>query len=512
MSNNPPQQRQPSPDQQAYLQKKAREQEVLNEKLNVHVQNYPIQLDFPATVSSLPTADGGVDEKDGTGTSSGNTDGAGSSKEGASVKKDKKPLRTSFDFINYRLLETPGLNFAFTDDDDATVTPSIGIDKEKKTKGTSLAQTSESLNEFVKDLQSTNCYDCVQVVIGNNDNSIKGGTTPVPKKLTVLLEEKNWYKLYIGGGIKQTTDASTTGSAGLLPKVQFESSASLINLTGLTDMTQFSYSVDQTSTPTLSLTHTRPLYSLFDSKSTIGDTILNMDHGSKYGITLRADVDTLDFEHTRSSKDHVQSIGVSIANTTSGSAALNPAMGENVYMGINWSLSQRDVIPRRHKSLPYLCDASPDIIACAGPSWKHSFVGEYKLNGYHTDDKFNPTVGVDSYGGAEIAGPPGDVGFLKCWSGGSIHLPLGPSTSEEGGSLIPRGLSLHSAYHCGMLKAFSFGGLCSNGANMTNISDRYFVGGSHQLRGFLPAGIGPRADVVSMQSNSFKVPLFLHVY
>ncbi len=513
--------------EKAYLEQRAREQQILNEKLQQHVQSYPIQLLFPPNVIPLPKDEGDIAAASPTSKASKSTSAPaaapvstkGEERYDQSEKKPIPPLRTSSGFINFRLLETQGLEFTSKDD----INLMNDSDDQQQTQQAyfpSLAKTTESLNAFVKDLESTNCYNRVQVVLSNDngeDGTKKkkiGATTNDdvnPKKLSVLLDEKNWYKLYVGGGVKQGNigagagTSSSPSSTGMLPKVQFETSASLINLTGMTDFTQCCYTIDQTSTPTLSFTHTRPLFSLFHNSTssssdnsnrntTFGDTILAMDNGSKYGVTIRADIDTLDHEHTRSSKDHIQSVGIKVANSTAGSSAMNPAVGENVYAGIDWSLSHRDIIPRRHKSLPYLCDASQDIIACGGPSWKHSISGEYRLNGFYTDDKFNPTAGVDSYGGVEVAGPPGDVGFLKCWSGGSIHLPLG-DTGGLLGRLMPSGLSLHSAYHCGMIKSLAFGGLCANGiGNMTNISDRYYVSG---LRGFLPAGIGPRADTVS---------------
>ncbi len=478
-----PQQKQEySPEQQAFLQERAKQQEILQEKLNQHVQSYPIELLFPANVSPL------VQEKDDlkdAGNSSSTTPTTGSTASTASKK-----LRTSSDFINNRLLDTPGLSFMTT---------------------TTLSETTEALNDFVQDLQSTNCYDSVQVILGSkgesNTNYVDTSTSTTigkPKQLNVLLAERNWYKLYIGGGVKHENMTSNNGPTGTFPKLQFESTASLINLAGMTDLTQCSYTLDQTSTPTLSVTHTRPFYSLFNPGSAIGNAILQTDQGSKFGITFRGNVDTLDYEHTRSSKDHIQSLGVRVANTTANSSSFNTSIADNIYIGLDWSLSHRDIIPRRHKSLPYLCDASPDIIACGGPSLKHSITAEYRLNGQYTDSKYNPTEGLDSYAGVEAAGPPGDVGFVKVWSGGSIHLPIGPSSSDSEevnigflSRLIPRGLAFHSVYNCGIMKAFSYGGLCSNGGSMTNVSDRFYVGGSHQLRGFLPAGIGPRADVVS---------------
>lgn len=495
-------QRQPSLAEVEFLQNRAKEQQILNEKLSQHVQSYPIRLLFPADVSASP------DESSESNSASDTTDAA------------TKPLRrTSPDLINYRLLETVGLDF--TPDENESINPNNN-DSSTSSSTITLAETTQALNHFVKDLERTNCYNSVQVLLGNQDRkgdsaivgSGENGDGICPKKVNVVLNEKNWYKLYIGGGIKHDNAAAAATTS--FPKVQFETSASLINLTGLTDYTQCSYTIDQTSTPTLSLTHTRPLYSLFDTNnSVIGDTILNMNQGSKIGITFRANIDTLDYEHTRSSKDYIQSIGMKIANSTPHSSSMNAAMSEDVYLGLDWSLSHRDVIPRRSTTSPFLCDASPDIIACGGQSWKHSVSAEYKMNGFYTDSKYDPTVGIDSYGGVELAGPPGDVGFLKCWAGGSVHVPLGEvdgadssnsdnddyvSPKSKGGlisSILPRGLSLHTAYSFGMIKSLSYGGLCTSGGDMTNISDRFYIGGSHQLRGFLPAGIGPRSDEVS---------------
>mmetsp|Transcript_15892 Transcript_15892/g.19396 ORF Transcript_15892/g.19396 Transcript_15892/m.19396 type:complete len:610 (+) Transcript_15892:52-1881(+) len=499
MASNRPNQPQLSPAQQAILQEEQRKQQLLNQKLADHVSSYPIKLLFPARVYSSDSSSE-ISSDDNTTKIVNDSDDTITN---ANAKNEKPSfLRTSEDLINYRLLETQGLEFFELQGDNDGENKNKNDKKEKNNNGSSmtLAQVTESLHEFVRDLQSSNCYESVHVVLGNKNDSKdhqstngKGAGAGSPKTIDVHLKEKNWYKLYVGGGIKHDGIVSTSGSTGMLPKVQFESSASLINVTGLTDISQFSYSVDQTSTPSLSLTHTRPLYSLFNDESTIGNSILNFNNGSKLGITFKGTVDTLDFEQTRSSKDHIQSIGVNIANSTSGSATAQPTLMDNVYLGLDWSLSHRDVIPRRHTSLPYLCDASPDIIACGGPSWKHSISTEYKLNGQFTDDKYSPTAGVDSYGGMEVAGPPGDVGFLKCWSGGALHVPIAGGFLR---SLLPQGLAFHSAYHCGMMKSLTFGGLCSTASsgNMTHISDRFYIGGSHQLRGFVPAGIGPRAD------------------
>ena len=126
-------------------------------------------------------------------------------------------------------------------------------------------------------------------------------------------------------------------------------------------------------------------------------------------------------------------------------------------------------------------DASPEIVSQAGPSLKHSLSYEYRANGKFCDDWLNPTFGIDMHGKVEVAGPPGDVGFVKAQTGASLNLPL------------PGLWALHGSFQTGLLRPLAFGGVCGP----PSISDRFFVGGPMQLRGFIPAGIGPRAKTVS---------------
>jgi outer membrane protein assembly factor BamA len=88
---------------------------------------------------------------------------------------------------------------------------------------------------------------------------------------------------------------------------------------------------------------------------------------------------------------------------------------------------------------------------------------------------------MDVHGKVEVAGPPGDVGFVKMQGGASLNVPL------------PGTWALHGAFQMGILRSMAFGGLCGPAC----ISDRFFVGGPMQMRGFVPAGIGPRAKTVS---------------
>ncbi len=424
--------------------------EILGKKLQHHTESYPIKLIFPANVYGVEKSDEST-ERDQT-----------------SPSKHAK-LRTNENFINFRLMETD-VNLVADE-----TNPLVAVD--------------ESLRNFVSDLEGSGCYDSVQVMIGRpKDIPSSSGA----HQLDVILQEKNWYKLYIGGGLKQ--DHNLASSSGLIPKVQFETSASLINLSGNTDVTHLNYAIDQTSSPTISFTHTRPLYSLLNGG--ISDRVLNMDQGSKIGVTMKAEVDTIDYEHIRSSKDHVQKMGVKISNTTTGSSSGHVS---GLYSGLEWSLALRDVLPRRHTTVPYQYDASQEIVTSSGPNLKHSIIADFRLNGELTDSRFQPTSGADAYGGVEVAGPPGDVGFAKIWGGLMLHLPIVPLLEERNtqsvGSFhqLMNGLSLHTAVHGGILKCLAFGGLCST--STTNISDRYYVGGSHQLRGFSHSGIGPRAIV-----------------
>ena len=156
------------------------------------------------------------------------------------------------------------------------------------------------------------------------------------------------------------------------------------------------------------------------------------------------------------------------------------AQAQGGYSGVDWSLLLRDLIPRRHATLPYAMDASPEIVSQSGPSLKHSLSYEYRTNGRYCDHRLNPTSGMDVHGKLEVAGPPGDVGFFKMQGGASLNVPL------------PGTWALHGAFQMGILRSLAFGGLCGP----ASISDRFFVGGPMQMRGFVPAGIGPRAKTV----------------
>lgn len=400
-----------------------------------HVAEFSIQTEFPADVSSATEA----------------------------------PLRTDKDLVQHRLLEA-GILF--------DVPQTIG-------------EITEASSDFIGSMERSQCFNAVQVMVDDDNGK---------EKLQVVLNEKKWYRLYIGGGLKHES-FEHFGEASL-PKVQFETSGGLLNLSGHLDTTSVNYAVDQTSATTLSFVHERPFYAIFRKDSPIYNEILSSATGSQSSIAFRAVLDTLDHEWTRSYKEYQRLLSLRISNPSHvvfpESVSMKKKLhfhftdlytvyllflfqqAEGGYAGLNWSLLFRDIIPRRHATLPYAMDASPEIVAQAGPSLKHSLSYEYRTNGAFCDDWLNPTYGMDVHGKVEVAGPPGDVGFCKVQGGASLNVPL------------PASWAFHSSFQTGVLQSLSFGGLCGP----ANVSDRFFLGGPMQFRGFVPAGVGPRAKTV----------------
>jgi len=559
------------------LQQKRQEQQQrrMQELLSRHVRSYPITLAFPARVYTTEEYDELDQSKKMIGGENGAT-GDDTSRDRGTVSGISSSIktRTSHNFLQYRLLEQSDLQFDGEDlmegVDENTDSWSIGknIAKDKGPVQT-LEHVTESLNRYARDLESTGCYDSVRVVLsredeedyasipleedGNQNQQLK----PKLVHIDVLLKEKKWYNLYIGGGIKRDgmlgdggSNATNSNITSAIPKVQFETTLSLLNLTGHTDITRASYTIDQTSTPTLSFQHSRPLYTSIPNaeNSLLGSTLLEL-FGTQTSLNLGWNMDTIDYESIRSCKEHHQSITASIVNengssihpTNSTHNPQNNTAGQSCPRSeLVWSLLHRDLLPRRNASLPYLCDASPEVLSCAGPSLKHSLKYTYDWKGTHLwsqkDDllqkgdndpeptshnstsvptshppssPFQPTSGIDGRFGLELAGPPGDIGFFKAWFGSAIHIsPFAPSIRASSNhsrniSAIPnifKHLAFHASLNGGILQPLSFGRLCSNGGTgdacgtISHISDRFFLGGPNQLRGFMHGGIGPRAN------------------
>lgn len=400
-----------------------------------------------------------------------------------SKKKDddgkKIPVRTNKDLINARLLEN-GILFEDIQ---------------------SLPEIQEGVAKSVENLMRTQAFNSVQIELDTNkdDNAPSGQPNESihPHSLNVILDEKKWYSLYIGGGVKHEGMEEAMNSSTKLPKAQFETNVTLSNLTGFLDRSFLQYTVDQAANAKILLSHERPLYSWFPEDSAAGQSILALGKGSQYSLGLKAYIDTVDFESSRSYQEFQRMLSWRLDNTGNvGRADMAPVTEPgSVYWGLDWTLGIRDIVPRKHPELPYACDASPEVVVQSGPTLIHSLRWEARTNGGSTDDKFQPTIGADGFCLAELAGPPGDVGYAKAQGGGSIHIPLGGELDEFGNysnnnpiSFLDR-ISLHASCSGGVLQPISYNGLCRT----PTISDRFFVGGPMQLRGFLPAGIGPRS-------------------
>ena len=394
--------------------------------------------------------------------------------------------------------------------------------------------------------------------------------------VTVDLDEKKWYKFYVGGGIN-ADDLSSVGSASnsagfgslggggatgaalsVLPKLQFETSASLLNLTGFADVSSASYSVDPMGSSAFRFVHDRPLCSYLSEENPLyrwlmpedprtinhsdkqsngsgtdtlkGQQLHFKDHaqyppwgGSQASLGLHAICHDVDHEFTRSSKEFVRSVGMRLANHTRGAVrdpsvggAAKPSIGPpdgmaGPYLFLDWDMSLRDVLPKRCGTHPFALDCSTEVAQLAGTRLKHALSGGLYLNGHRVDDRYEPTQGYDAHCVVEVAGPPGDVGFVKVKGGFSSHFPVGSwhamasgvnskkksveeDKEEEFALPLGSGMALHSSFNCGILRPLAFGGqVGSQACSTVPLSDRFHVGGPGQLRGFLPAGIGPRA-------------------
>lgn len=399
-------------------------------------------------------------------------------------KKDddgkKKPVRTDKDLINARLLEN-GILFEDIQ---------------------SIPELQEGVAKSVENLMRTQAFHSVQIELDtnkdndNSDDTQQQNQNGHPHTLNVILDEKNWYSLYIGGGIKHEGMEEAMNSSTKLPKAQFETSVTLSNLTGFLDRSFLQYTVDQAANAKVLLSHERPLYSWFPEDSVGAMSILALEKGSQYSLGLKALIDTVDFESSRSYQEYQRMISWRLDNTGNvGRPDMAPVTEPgSIYWGLDWTLGLRDIVPRKHPELPYSADASPEIVMQSGSTLIHSLKWEARTNGGSTDDKFQPTIGFDGFCLAELAGPPGDVGYAKAQGGGAIHVPLGGELDEFGNysnnnpsSFFDR-VSLHATCAGGVIHPISYDGVC----RPPTISDRFFVGGPMQLRGFLPAGIGPR--------------------
>ncbi|GMF27336.1 unnamed protein product [Phytophthora fragariaefolia] len=144
-------------------------------------------------------------------------------------------------------------------------------------------------------------------------------------------------------------------------------------------------------------------------------------------------------------------------------------------LNVGW----RDLLPRRDSKIPTAYRASPSILAEAMPSTKTSV--RYVFTDDSRDNVVYPTAG--GLFKTEIAGLVGDVKFVKAEVEGQKHIGVGPIVYK-----MPI-LNLSLSYHIGTVKSYG-----SEQHRPARISDRFFLGGPMNVRGFNHKGIGPRAS------------------
>jgi len=486
-------------------------QEVLMNKLNKHIAEYPIRLQFPANIASSEDVPDSPTPAE---------------------PADSNNLRTSHDFVQHRLLES-GMLY-----------------DEYAPNGQPLGNISFCANSFVNDMLDTGCYDNVVVSI---DKSPDQADPPEEEKeevqnaeLNVILKEKNWYKLYVGGGFKQGVStgvegvqSSRLGDGGMFPTVQFEATGSLVNIRGYTDITTMSYTLDQNNIASMRCTHDSPLFSLFGNANPQRDTssrpssfiskyisnaILlstsssrnkrqnvnnsknNSDavgHGSKVHSRISGYLDTLDYEATRGYREFQRALTFQASTLRNPNTLIDGERHPNTTF--QWGMIWRDLLPRRDPLSPYHCLCSAQITSQTGSTLKHAIQIGHSSNGSRLNDPYSPTKGIDYSYNTEVAMPPGDIGFAKAECGLSLHTPL-PYYLKD--------WSIHLSGKCGAMQPFSF----KRSSNMKGsrgdlhglvpyIADRFYAGGPMSLRGFQPDGIGPRADPVTspMRADSPRI-------
>eukprot|EP00518_Triparma_eleuthera_P007202 CAMPEP_0182483870 /NCGR_PEP_ID=MMETSP1319-20130603/42274_1 /TAXON_ID=172717 /ORGANISM="Bolidomonas pacifica, Strain RCC208" /LENGTH=490 /DNA_ID=CAMNT_0024685717 /DNA_START=169 /DNA_END=1638 /DNA_ORIENTATION=- len=349
-------------------------------------------------------------------------------------------------------------------------TSSKFIKSQLSSSGVLSASTIGDLNvavtDFVLSMRATGCYEEFRATLDQATTPSTG--LPVPGRAVVRIEarERNWYKVKIGGGLKHEggdglSGGFTSSSSSLsLPTVQFESSAKLINVIGDCSTTSAAYNVDQGGVASSHFTHVRP------GVKWLGEAM-------PFSLSVGARQDEADHQSSRSYRETQKGVFCSVRS--------GPPSSEAGILGqLEWSAALRDVLPSLHPTTPYGVDASPYVVAESGPNFKHAVKAVLSTNHAFTHpNRYVPAGGVDVSLTGELAGPPGDVGLVKSELSSALHYPLHPL------------LSLHAHVGLGALKALPFGGLCNP---CSNISDRFYLGGPLNLRGFGQGGVGPRSD------------------
>jgi hypothetical protein len=353
-----------------------------------------------------------------------------------------------------------------------------------------------------------------------------------------------------------TTNANHSVAGIPLPTTTIDASVGLRNLSGYCDQTEIRYSIDSDPTTFLSAAaagtaaaaassssnsttgvwtfyHERPLYSMFPH-SLLSDYILQQERGSQYSISTQATISNLvNFESSRGYREYQRQASIRLSNQHSTMASNTAATVPGIYWGWEGLYTHRDIIPRRivqsprHATTTTITSPSPSssfispfgtIVSspvitqyAACPNEKLSIVHEFRTNDAYVDSTTNPTNGIMVSSRTELASstlsstalsslssslthdqyqPISSTVFLKNQSTCSIHTPLNDHLSLHGAASLGFITTLGNIVSGTSSQSVS----TSTAINPIHPSDRFYIGGPMQLRGFLPnGGIGPRA-------------------
>ncbi|CAI5711991.1 unnamed protein product [Hyaloperonospora brassicae] len=296
-----------------------------------------------------------------------------------------------------------------------------------------IGQLVHKLEEATEELKALDIFESISIDLDKASSGERDETD-----VTITVKEKNWRSLHIGA----TTDGND--EAG-------ESSLTLANAFGEAEKFTLSASYARSGSNTQRATFKKPRFlglPLFLS-ATGGNEMHNQEWLSSYSEKVRA-----------------------------GSISISDYDGvHELSLNVGW----RDLLPRRDSKIPTAYRASPSILAEALPSTKTSV--KYVFTDDNRDNLVYPVAGGLFKYTTEIAGLVGDVQFVKAEVEGQKHMAAGP---EVFGFPI---LNFGFSYHLGMVKSYG-----SDQNRPARISDRFFLGGPMNVRGFNHKGIGPRAS------------------
>lgn len=364
--------------------------------------------------------------------------------------------RTNYDLIQHRLLEA-GIVYE-------TPIPT--------------GEIYQAANAFIENLEASDCFHSVGVEIGGPANAPQ----QQHRLLHVHLQEKNWYRLHAGAGLKADMfSGSQRGGVGvahdaIVPPAELEISAGLRNLAGCLDTTELQYTLDTLQMGALKLSHHRPLYTILPYG--LGDMLLESNVGSQYTLQAQAALDTIDADWISSYKLFQRYLSVQVAT---------PRTDAPWWASLEWRFAYRDLIPRRYPRTThqYHAWASPAIARLAGPSLLHSVTAQWEYDDVRIRDPYSqlPLLGREGRVETTVAMPPGPW-WAKAYAAGAIHRLLDPRGRLAG----------HLTGSVGYIRAMEGKGhpYHPNPSSLLPI-DRWMVGGIGSLRGFSTGGVGPRS-------------------